>query len=202
MITERELTTMQDKRKNIKKVDEKSSKKVSDFLEKNQIHKKDFALMIGVTLSYVYNLIDETIPFSTRGTTLERIAAVMDIMPEEFDEYVIPSDPVPYNKNLEIIKDYMKKNKLSTVEFLKKFEKKKRLQMVDILRGAEPIFVDFNELKKIGEILNIPKNELFNLWKDVFLEYLSKGDFDLENNKELIDSMLKGAEKIAVKISS
>ena len=35
--------------------------------------------MIGVTLSYVYNLIDNTIPFSTRGTTLERIATVMEI---------------------------------------------------------------------------------------------------------------------------
>ena len=43
--------------------------------------------MIGVTLSYVYNLIDETIPFSTRSTTLERIATVMDIEPEEFEEY-------------------------------------------------------------------------------------------------------------------
>ena len=45
--------------------------------------------MIGVTLSYVYNLIDETIPFSTRSTTLERIAIVMEIQPEEFDEYKI-----------------------------------------------------------------------------------------------------------------
>ena len=62
--------------------------------------------MIGVTLSYVYNLIDESIPFSTRSTTLERIATVMDIMPEDFEEYVIEQDPVPYNRNLEKIKDY------------------------------------------------------------------------------------------------
>ncbi len=185
---------MQDK-KNKPKVNQKSSKKVSDFLEKNNIHKKDFALMIGVTLSYVYNLIDEAIPFSTRGTTLERIATVMDIMPEEFDEYVIPSDPVPYNKNLEIIKEYMAKNKLSTVEFLKKFEKKKRLQMVDILRGFEPLYIDFAEFKKVGEILNMPQEELFELWKDVFLEYLQKGSFNIENNKELLDSMFSGAKK-------
>ena len=58
-------------------IEEKSSKKVSDFLEKTGLHKKDFAEMIGVTLSYVYNLIDDTIPFSTRGTTIERIATVM-----------------------------------------------------------------------------------------------------------------------------
>ena len=37
----------------------KSSKMVADFLEKNNLHKKEFAQMIGVTLSYVYNLIDE-----------------------------------------------------------------------------------------------------------------------------------------------
>ena len=66
---------------------EKSSQKVAKFLDKNGLHKKDFAEMIGVTLSYVYNLIDETIPFSTRSTTLERIATVMDINPEEFEEY-------------------------------------------------------------------------------------------------------------------
>ena len=47
-------------------VNEKSSQKVARFLEKNNLHKKDFAQMIGVTLSYVYNLIDETIPFSSR----------------------------------------------------------------------------------------------------------------------------------------
>ena len=41
---------------------EKSSQKVAKFLDKNGLHKKDFAEMIGVTLSYVYNLIDETIP--------------------------------------------------------------------------------------------------------------------------------------------
>ncbi len=132
---------MQDK-KNKQKNEQKSSQKVAEFLEKNKIHKKDFAQMIGVTLSYVYNLIDEAIPFSTRSTTLERVATVMDIAPEEFDEYVISSDPVPYDKNLESIKDYMKKNKLSTVEFLKKFERKKRLQIVDILRGAKPLFID------------------------------------------------------------
>ena len=78
---------MKSKSKTITK--EKSSEKVAKFLNKHSLHKKDFAEMIGVTLSYVYNLIDETIPFSTRGTTLERIATVMEIEPEEFDEYKI-----------------------------------------------------------------------------------------------------------------
>ena len=47
-------------------IQEKSSEKVAKFLDKNSLHKKDFAEMIGVTLSYVYNLIDNSIPFSTR----------------------------------------------------------------------------------------------------------------------------------------
>ena len=34
-------------------IPQKSSEKVSDFLEKNALHKRDFAEMIGVTLSYV-----------------------------------------------------------------------------------------------------------------------------------------------------
>jgi len=188
---------MQDKN-NKQKTNIKSSKKVADFLEKNKIHKKDFALMIGVTLSYVYNLIDEAIAFSTRGTTLERIATVMDIAPEEFDEYVIPSDPVPYDKNLETLKGYIKQNKLSTVDFLKKFERKKRLQIVDILRGAKPLYIDFAELKKIGEILNIKDEELFNLWKNIFAGYLEEGNFDTEANKALLDGMFNGAKKYAL----
>ena len=102
-------------------VNEKSSQKVAKFLEKNNLHKKDFAQMIGVTLSYVYNLIDETIPFSSRATTLERIATVMDIRPEDFIEYQIPQDPPVYNENLEFLKDTIKHNNLSTVEFLKMF---------------------------------------------------------------------------------
>ena len=188
---------MQDK-KNKQKNEQKISQKVAEFLEKNKIHKKDFAQLIGVTLSYVYNLIDEAIPFSTRSTTLERVATVMDIAPEEFDEYVISSDPVPYDKNLESIKDYMKKNKLSTVEFLKKFERKKRLQIVDILRGAKPLFIDFSEFKKIGEILNIKDEELFNLWKNVFVEHLEDNGFDEAVNRELLDAMFNGAKKYAV----
>lgn len=184
---------MQDKNKH--RVNIKSSKKVSEFLESNKIHKKDFAQMIGVTLSYVYNLIDEAIPFSTRGTTLERIATVMDILPEEFDEYVIPSEPVPYNKNIEIIKDYIRENNLTVVEFLKMFERKKRLPLVDILRGASPLYIDFAELKNIADTLKIPKEELFELWKTIMTEYLESGGFSVQNNKDLYESMFEGAKK-------
>ena len=82
----------------------KSSEKLSKFLEKNELHKKDFAEMIGVTLSYVYNLIDNTIPFSTRGTTLERISTVMEIEPDEFEEYRIPQEPILVDEAVDILK--------------------------------------------------------------------------------------------------
>ena len=173
----------------------KSSKLVADFLERNKVHKKDFAQMIGVTLSYVYNLIDENVPFSTRSITLERIATVMDINPEEFIEYQIPSEIQSYSDNLLMLKDLIKFNKLSTLDFLKIFERKKRLEMVDILRGAKPIQIDFLELKKIAEVLNMTDNELFNLWKERMFEYLKEGGFNIEKNKDLLNSMFECAYK-------
>ena len=115
---------------------EKSSQKVANFLEKNGLHKKDFAEMIGVTLSYVYNLIDETIPFSTRSTTLERIATVMDINPEEFEEYKIPQEPLLQDETIELLKSMLHEKKMSVINFLKAFPRKKRIDIVDMLRGA------------------------------------------------------------------
>lgn len=173
----------------------KSSTKVNEFLEKNNLHKKDFAQMIGVTLSYVYNIIDESIPFSTRSTTIERIATVMDIMPEEFEEYVIEEDPTPYNKSLEVIKNYIKENKMTVVEFLKFFERKKRLKMVDILRGYEPLPINYQELKTIKDILHIDDDSFYKLWEEIFINYLEKGGFEKEKNECLLNVMLKGANK-------
>ena len=86
-------------------INKTSSNIVKRFLEENNLHKKEFAQMIGVTLSYVYNLIDENVPFSTRSITLERIATVMDINPEDFSEYQIPSDGITYSENLLLLKD-------------------------------------------------------------------------------------------------
>ena len=170
-------------------IEKKSSKMVSEFLNKNNLHKKEFAQMIGVTLSYVYNLIDENIPFSTRSITLERIATVMDINPEEFEEYQISSDGVVFGENLLLLKDLIKANKYSTLDFLKLFERKKRLELVDILRGAKPIQIDFMELKKIAQALNMNNDELFNLWKKRMIEYLSEGGFNIEKNKKLLETM-------------
>jgi hypothetical protein len=173
----------------------KSSQKVADFLEKNSLHKKDFAEMIGVTLSYVYNLIDETIPFSTRSTTLERIATVMDISPEEFEEYKIPQEPILKDDTVELLKSMIKAKKMSIVTFLKAFPRKRRVDIVDILRGADPIPIDFKELSAIGQILDLDILDIYNIWEERTKQVLETNGMNLNNNSELINSMFECAKQ-------
>lgn len=176
-------------------VPEKSSEKVAKFLKKNSLHKRDFAEMIGVTLSYVYNLIDETVPFSTRGTTIERIATVMDIQPEEFSEYRIPQEPILIDESVEILKDYIKENKLTAVSFLKSFPRKKRIDIVDILRGALPVPIDYKELKLIGTTLNMPDEEIYSMWENRVKQVLESAGMNIYSNTGLISSMFDCAKK-------
>jgi len=171
-------------------IPEKSSEKVAKFLQKNSLHKRDFAEMIGVTLSYVYNLIDETVPFSTRGTTLERIATVMDIEPEEFSEYRIPQEPILVDESVETLRDYIKENKLTIVSFLKAFPRKKRIDIVDILRGSLPIPIDYKELKLIGKTLNMPEEEVYGMWKQRIKQVLESAGMNIYSNSALVNSML------------
>ena len=173
----------------------KSSQKLADFLTKNSLHKKDFAEMIGVTLSYVYNLIDETIPFSTRSATLERIAVVMDIQPEEFPEYRIPQEPVLIDDTIEFFKKKQNDLGLSTIQFLKAFPRKKRIEIVDMMRGALPTPLDWNELKMIGNVLNITSSELYPFWENRLKEVLKTAGMNLRENQELTAKMLSCAEK-------
>ena len=119
----------------------------------------------------------------------------MNINPEDFIEYQIPSEISGYEKNLLTLKDLIKENNLTTLEFLKKFEIKKRLEIVDILRGAQPIPIDFEELKNMAKILNMSFDEFFEMWKAEFIQYLKKGKFDTEKNKDLLNSMLECAYK-------
>ena len=181
-------------------VPEKSSEKVAKFLNKTSLHKRDFAEMIGVTLSYVYNLIDETVPFSTRGTTLERIATVMDIKPEEFGEYRIPQEPILVDESVEIIREYMAQNKLSVVNFLKSFPRKKRLDMVDILRGALPLPIDYKELELIGKTLSMPKDELYKMWETRMKQVLESAGMNIYSKNGLVESMFDCAKKYLMKV--
>lgn len=176
-------------------IPEKSSEKLAKFLKKNSLHKRDFAEMIGVTLSYVYNLIDETVPFSTRGTTLERIATVMEIDPEEFSEYRIPQEPILIDESVEIIKDYLKENKMSVVTFLKSFPRKKRIDIVDILRGALPIPIDYKELKLIAKTLNMSNEEMYSIWETRMKQVLESAGMNVYSNSELVNTMFECAKK-------
>lgn len=177
----------------------KSSEMLNSFLENTNLHKKDFAQMIGVTLSYVYNLIDETVPFSTRGTTLERIATVMEINPDEFGEYRIPQEPILIDESVEIIKDYIKENGMSVVNFLKTFPRKKRIDIVDILRGALPLPIDYKELNLMGKTLNIPKDDLYNLWETRMKQVLESAGMNVYSNSDLVSSMFDCAKKYLMK---
>ena len=176
-------------------IPEKSSEKVAKFLKKNSLHKRDFAEMIGVTLSYVYNLIDETVPFSTRGPHIERIATVMDINPDEFGEYRIPQEPILIDESVETLKDYIKENDMSVVTFLKSFPRKKRLDIVDVLRGALPVPIDYKELKLIGTTLNMPKEEIYSMWENRVKQVVESAGMNIYSNSELINSMFDCAKK-------
>ena len=176
-------------------IQQKSSEKVARFLEKNGLHKKDFAEMIGVTLSYVYNLIDESIPFSTRGTTLERIATVMEVEPEEFEEYKIPQEPVLLDDSVEFIKDALMSKKMSVVNFLKAFPRKKRLDIVDILRGVMPVPIDFKELSMIGQVLDLTVDEVYNMWEKRMKQVLEVNGMNIYSNAALVNSMFDCAKK-------
>lgn len=176
-------------------IQEKSSEKVAKFLDKNGIHKKDFAEMIGVTLSYVYNLIDDTIPFSTRSTTLERIATVMEIEPEDFEEYKIPQEPILIDDTVEFLKIVMSEKEMSVVNFLKSFPRKKRLEIVDILRGAIPIPIDYKELSMIAQVLDIDKDELYDMWEKRMKQVLETNGMNVYANAALVNAMFDCAKK-------
>lgn len=176
-------------------VQTKSSHKVAKFLDSNKLHKKDFAEMIGVTLSYVYNLIDNTIPFSTRSTTLERIATVMDIDAEEFEEYKIPQEPILIDESIEFLKDSIKLKGLSIVSFLKSFPRKKRLEIVDLLRGANPLPIDFKELSMIAQVLDLKKDEIYPLWENRMRQVLEACGMNMNTNAALITTMFECAKK-------
>ncbi len=167
----------------------KSSEKLYNFLESSHLHKKDFAQMIGVTLSYVYNLIDNAIPFSTRSTTLERIAVVMDVKPEEFAEYKIPQEPILIDDTVEFLRERQHEKKLTTVQLLKAFPRKKRVEIVDVLRGARPIPLDWKELTLIAQVLDISKEEIYPYWEARLRQIMQISGMNMQANSELINVM-------------
>lgn len=181
--------------KAIQTITSESSKMLVNFLEDSGLHKKDFAQMIGVTLSYVYSLIDSTIAFSTRTTTLERIAVVMGIEPEDFPEYKSSDEPKLIDSGIQFLKEKQKEIGLSNIQLIRKFPRQKRVDIVDLWRGAEPLPLDWNYLYSIAEVLEISPKELYPYWQARMQQYLIYGGIDVFSNTGLLNSMFEGAKK-------
>lgn len=172
-----------------------SSQKLIDFLDMASLHKKDFAQMIGVTLSYVYSLIDNSIAFSTRTTTLERIAVVMGIDPEEFPEYRISEEPRIIDSGIAFLQKKQEQLGMSNVQFLKQFPRNMRVEIVDLYRGARPLPLDWAILESISKVLGINNQEIYPYWQARMQQYLIAGGIDVFSNAGLVDAMFKGAKE-------
>jgi hypothetical protein len=169
-----------------------SSQRLVAFLDEANLHKKDFAEMIGVTLSYVYSLIDENIAFSTRTTTLERIAVVMEIEPESFPEYKRPEEPRLVDQGIEFLKTVQRDQGLSNVQFLKRFPRSQRLEIVDMWRGALPMPLDWAKLYSIASVLELSKEDIYPYWQARLQQYLTTGGIDPMSNIGLLNAMFQG----------
>lgn len=169
-----------------------SSERLINFLEENNLHKKDFAEMIGVTLSYVYSLIDRNVPFSTRTTTLERVAVVMDIAPEEFPEYKRSEEPRVVDAGIEFLKSRQAELGLSNVQFLKRFPRNQRLEIVDMWRGALPMPLDWSKLFSIAQVLELSREQVYPYWQGRMQQYLTAGGIDPLSNIGLLNAMFTG----------
>lgn len=171
-----------------------SSKKLVDFLEANNLHKKDFAEMIGVTLSYVYSLIDSQVAFSTRITTLERISVVMGIDPEEFPEYKSPEEPKLIDPGVQFLKEKQKQSGFTNLQLIKRFPRQKRVEIVDLWRGAEPLPLDWNHLSSIIEVLGTSAKDIYPYWQSRMQQYLICGGIDIFSNTGLFNAMFDAAK--------
>ncbi len=171
-----------------------SSQRLVDFLEQNGLHKKDFAEMIGVTLSYVYSLIDPQVAFSTRTTTLERIAVVMGISPNEFPEYKASIEPKLADPGIEFLKEKQNEAGLSNLDFIRKFPRPRRVEIVDLWREALPLPLDWNNLHNIAQIVNVSDEDIYPFWRSRLQQYLIAGGFDIISNAALLNAMFDGAK--------
>ncbi|MDX2085117.1 MAG: helix-turn-helix transcriptional regulator [Candidatus Melainabacteria bacterium] len=171
-----------------------SSERLVQFLEEANLHKKDFAEMIGVTLSYVYSLIDQSVPFSTRTTTLERIAVVMGTSPDTFPEYRRAEDPRIVDLGIEFFRKRQQEIALSNVALLKRFPRNRRLEVVDMWRGALPMPLDWSQLSAIGDILGLTTKDIYPYWQERLQQHLTAGGIEPASNQALLAAMFQGAK--------
>ncbi|MEM0951130.1 MAG: hypothetical protein AAGI66_03190 [Cyanobacteria bacterium P01_H01_bin.74] len=174
------------------KVKSSSSERLLTFLKQSRLHKKDFSEMIGVTLSYVYSLVDSTIPFSSRTTTLERVALLMETDPETFPEYKPVEEPRITDPGIVYLQSVQRKMGLSNVDFLKRFPRNQRLKIVDMWRGALPLPLDWAELYGIAMVLELTKEDIYPYWQARLQHYLTSGGIEPMANIGLLNAMFQG----------
>ena len=103
------------------------------------------------------------------------------------------------DEHVETLKDYIKENGMSVVNFLKSFPRKKRIEIVDILRGALPLPIDYKELSLIAKTLNIPDEETYDIWESRVKQVLESAGMNVYSNSELVNSMFDCAKKYLMK---
>lgn len=64
-----------------------------------------------------------------------------------------------------------------------------------MLRGAYPIPIDFKELSMIGQILDLDKNDIYNVWEERIKQVLETNGMNLNANSALLNSMFECARK-------
>jgi transcriptional regulator with XRE-family HTH domain len=166
-----------------------SSDRLVAFLDEHNLHKKDFAEMIGVTLSYVYSLISAEIPFSTRSTTIERIAIVMDVPVDSFPEYKNSDDPRILDPAVQFLQRQQRQLEMTTVQLLKRFPRSQRVDIVDMWRGALPIPLDWNQLMALGEVLQVSPQALYPFWEARLQQTLIGAGMEPVSNAGLMQTM-------------
>jgi transcriptional regulator with XRE-family HTH domain len=172
-----------------------SSERLVRFLEKSNLHKKDFSEMIGVTLSYVYSLIDSNSKFPSRITTLERIAIVMDALPQSFPEYQVEDEPKPVDFGIQYLKECQQALGITNIQLLKKFPRNKRLEIVDMWRGALPLPLDWNKLSSIATALEISEDAVYPYWQARLQQHLIQGGIDPLANMGLMTALFQGIKQ-------
>jgi hypothetical protein len=171
-----------------------SSQRLQAFLDDVSLHKKDFAEMIGVTLSYVYSLVDDKLDFPSRTVTLERIAMVMAVAPESFPEYKHPEEPRLLDPGIEFLKTMQHEAGLSNVQFLKRFARPQRLEIVDMWRGAALLPLDWTRLQAIATVLGLNKEDIYPYWQNRLQQHLTAGGIEPMSNIGLLNALFQGVK--------
>ena len=68
-----------------------------------------------------------------------------------------------------------------------------------MLRGALPLPIDYKELSLIGKTLNMPEEEVYNLWEGRMKQVLESAGMNIYSNSTLITNMFDCARKFLLK---